>query len=184
MESEIMDINKQLIKFLNNSHSHFHGVNQIKDILLKNDFIQLKNDEIWKLENKKYFTLVNDSAVIAFDLSDYKKTSGYKIVASHTDAPAFKIKPNATKIVNDYILVNTEAYGGLINYTWFDRPLKLAGRVIVKNNNKLETHLFNSDKAVGIIPSLAIHMNREVNNETKFNRHTNKIGRASCRERV
>ncbi len=167
-----MSINNELMNFLNNAHSHFHGVSLMVSELLENGYKQLKNDEVWNLENSKYFTVVNDSSIIAFDLANYKKASGYKIVASHTDAPAFKVKPNAIKIVNDYIIVNTEAYGGLIDYSWLDRPLKLAGRVIVNNDNKLETHFFDSEKAIGIIPSLAIHMNRNVNNDTSFNRHS------------
>lgn len=168
-----MNINQNLISFLDKSSSNFHAVALMRQELIDNGFIQLKMNQLWNLEkNKKYFTIVNGTALIAFDLSGFNKDEGYKIVASHTDAPNFKVKPNAVKIKNGYVSVNTEAYGGLINYAWFDRPLKLAGRVIVKNNDKLETRLFDSKKAIGVIPSLAIHMNRKVNKEAKFNRHT------------
>lgn len=167
-----MSINKELMEFLDVSHSHFHAVKLMEAKLKKAGYRKLHNDEVWELEDDKYFVVVNDSSIIAFDLSDYQKAAGFKIVASHTDAPTFKVKPSATKIVDNYIIVNTEAYGGLIDYTWLDRPLKLAGRVIVNEDGYLKSKFFNSQTAVGIIPSLAIHMNREVNKETKFNRHS------------
>ena len=168
-----MSINKRLMEFLDRSHSNFHAVNEMATILNDNGFTRLNMDEVWDLSNKsKYYVLVNNSSIFAFDLDGYEVGQGYKIVASHTDAPTFKVKPNAVKIVNNYIMVNSEAYGGLIDYTWLDRPLKLGGRVIVREGNKLVTRLYDSNKAIGIIPSLAIHMNRSVNSETKFNRHT------------
>lgn len=167
-----MNINNELMEFLNNSSSNFHATNLMKEQLLANGFIELKNDQVWKLDKKKYFITINDSSLFAFDLSSYVKNSGFKIVASHTDAPNFKIKPNSIKIKDGYVTVNTEAYGGLINYAWFDRPLKMAGRVIVKEGNKLSTKLFDSKKAIAFIPSLAIHMNRKVNDKANFNRHS------------
>lgn len=168
-----MAINNKLIEFLNLSSSNFHAVKLMANSLLADNFIELKSSEVWDLKaNGKYFLTVNGTALIAFDLNDFNVDSGFKIVASHTDAPNFKVKPNAIKIKNNYVTINSEAYGGLINYAWYDRPLKLAGRVIVKNKNKLETHLFDSKRAIGVIPSLAIHMNRKVNDEAKFNRHT------------
>lgn len=168
-----MELNNKLMNFLNVSHSNFHAVNEMGEILKDKGFEKLNMDERWELNaNGKYFTTVNNSSIFAFDLENYEKGMGYKIVASHTDAPTFKVKPNSVKIENNYIIVNTEAYGGLIDYTWLDRPLKMAGRVIVKEDSKLVTKLYDSKHAVGIIPSLAIHMNRSVNSETKFNRHT------------
>ncbi len=168
-----MEINNKLMDFLNISHSNFHAVSEMASMLETKGFNKLEMDKIWDLKkDEKYYVTVNNSAMFAFDLSNYSKGMPYKIVASHTDAPAFKIKPNSIKIENNYIIVNTEVYGGLIDYTWLDRPLKMAGRVIVKEGSKLVTKLYDSKNAVGIIPSLAIHMNRAVNSETKFNRHT------------
>lgn len=168
-----MSISNKLMSFLDKSHSNFHAVNEMAAMMDDLGFKRLKMNEEWKLDDQsKYYVLVNNSSVFAFDLNGYKKEFGYKIVASHTDAPTFKVKPNAVQIQNNYIIVNAEAYGGLIDYTWMDRPLKLAGRVIVKDGDKLTTRLYDSQSAVGIIPSLAIHMNRAVNSETKFNRHT------------
>lgn len=168
-----MNINNKLIEFLNKSSSNFHAVSIMKEELLDAGFIELNTNEIWDLkENHKYFTITNGTAIIAFDLNDWTNDAGFKIVASHTDAPNFKVKPNAIKVKNGYVTVNTEAYGGLIDYTWFDRPLKLAGRVIVEKDGMLEVKLFDSKKSIGIIPSLAIHMNRKVNENNSFNRHT------------
>ena len=168
-----MLLNNKLMDFLDKSHSNFHAVSEMAGLLEDKGFNRLKMEEIWELKkDEKYYVIVNSSSIFAFDLTGYSKGMGYKMVASHTDAPTFKVKPNATQIVNNYIVVNAEAYGGLIDYTWLDRPLKLSGRVIVKEGSKLVTKLYNSKGAVGIIPSLAIHMNRGVNNETKFNRHT------------
>lgn len=169
-----MSISNKLMSFLDKSHSNFHAVNEMAKMMDDSGYKRLKMNEEWHLDDKsKYYVLVNNSAVFAFDMQGYQKDFGYKIVASHTDAPTFKVKPNAVQIKNNYIIVNSEAYGGLIVYTWMDRPLKLAGRVIVKEeDNKLVTRLYDSKSAVGIIPSLAIHMNRGVNAETKFNRHT------------
>lgn len=173
MEGESMSISNKLMEFLDKSHSNFHAVNEMAKMMYEQGFKKLKMNEKWELDDKsKYYVLVNNSSVFAFDMNGYKKDFAYKIVASHTDAPTFKVKPNAVKIENNTIIVNSESYGGLIDYTWLDRPLKLSGRVIVKEGNRLVTKLYSSNGAVGIIPSLAIHMNRSINSETKFNRHT------------
>ena len=92
------------------------------------------------------------------------------IVASHSDSPTFKIKANAEiEVKNKYVKLNTEKYGGMICSTWFDRPLSIAGRILVKENNAVKTHLVNIDKDLVIIPNLAIHMNREVNDGYTYN---------------
>ena len=109
------------------------------------------------------------SSVIAFKIpqNDFKS---FHIVASHSDSPTFKIKENAEiEVNNKYVKLNTEKYGGMICSTWFDRPLSIAGRILVKENNAVKTHLVNIDKDLVIIPNLAIHMNREVNDGYKYN---------------
>ena len=109
------------------------------------------------------------SSVIAFKIpqNDFKS---FNIVASHSDSPTFKIKANAEiEVKNKYVKLNTEKYGGMICSTWFDRPLSIAGRILVKENNAVKTHLVNIDKDLVIIPNLAIHMNREVNDGYTYN---------------
>ena len=109
------------------------------------------------------------SSVIAFKIpqNDFKS---FNIVASHSDSPTFKIKAIAEiEVKNKYVKLNTEKYGGMICSTWFDRPLSIAGRILVKENNAVKTHLVNIDKDLVIIPNLAIHMNREVNDGYTYN---------------
>ena len=100
------------------------------------------------------------------------KNHGFKIVGAHTDSPTFRIKPNAEMISeNNYVKLNTEVYGGLIRSTWMDRPLSVAGRVVLKGENPLNpvSRLVNIKKPILIIPSLAIHMNREANTGGELN---------------
>ncbi|MBP1889110.1 aspartyl aminopeptidase [Clostridium moniliforme] len=165
----------ELIDFLYNSPTAYHAASSVKDMLDNNGFTELFEKDSWSLEKgKKYYLVKNDSAVIAFKVGngDIEK-DGFRIIGSHTDAPGFKIKPNAEmKSEDHYVRLNTEVYGGPILYTWFDRPLGIAGRVILKGKSPLkpEVRLVNVNKPVLIIPSLAIHMNRSVNDGYAFNK--------------
>ena len=165
----------ELIDFLYNSPTAYHAASSVKDMLDNDGFTELFEKDSWSLEKgKKYYLVKNDSAVIAFKVGngDIEK-DGFRIIGSHTDAPGFKIKPNAEmKSEDHYVRLNTEVYGGPILYTWFDRPLGIAGRVILKGKSPLkpEVRLVNVNKPVLIIPSLAIHMNRSVNDGYAFNK--------------
>ena len=165
----------ELIDFLYNSPTAYHAASSVKDMLDNDGFTELSEKDSWSLEKgKKYYLVKNDSAVIAFKVGngDIEK-DGFRIIGSHTDAPGFKIKPNAEmKSEDHYVRLNTEVYGGPILYTWFDRPLGVAGRVILKGKSPLkpEVRLVNVNKPVLIIPSLAIHMNRSVNDGYAFNK--------------
>ena len=165
----------ELIDFLYNSPTAYHAASSVKGMLDNDGFTELSEKDSWSLEKgKKYYLVKNDSAVIAFKVGngDIEK-DGFRIIGSHTDAPGFKIKPNAEmKSEDHYVRLNTEVYGGPILYTWFDRPLGIAGRVILKGKSPLkpEVRLVNVNKPVLIIPSLAIHMNRSVNDGYAFNK--------------
>ena len=165
----------ELIDFLYNSPTAYHAASSVKGMLDNDGFTELFEKDSWSLEKgKKYYLVKNDSAVIAFKVGngDIEK-DGFRIIGSHTDAPGFKIKPNAEmKSEDHYVRLNTEVYGGPILYTWFDRPLGIAGRVILKGKSPLkpEVRLVNVNKPVLIIPSLAIHMNRSVNDGYAFNK--------------
>lgn len=165
----------ELIDFLYNSPTAYHAASSVKGMLDNDGFTELFEKDSWSLEKgKKYYLVKNDSAVIAFKVGngDIEK-DGFRIIGSHTDAPGFKIKPNAEmKSEDHYVRLNTEVYGGPILYTWFDRPLGVAGRVILKGKSPLkpEVRLVNVNKPVLIIPSLAIHMNRSVNDGYAFNK--------------
>ena len=158
-----------LLNLLNKSVSPFHVVNNIKEELLRSKFIELNEKETFKLEKgKSYFLIRNDSSIIAFK-TPHKDINSIKIVASHTDSPTFKIKPNPLIISNNLMLLETEPYGGAIYYSWLDKPLSVAGRIAFVKENKLHTKLINIDEDLLTIPSLAIHMNRDINNSLTIN---------------
>lgn len=165
-------ITEELIRFIEKSPTAFHAVQAMKDELTASDFTELKENEHWALTpGGKYFVTRNASALIAFAIP----SSGFKdihIIASHSDSPSFKIK-ESPEIESDkrYIKLNVERYGGMLCAPWFDRPLSVAGRVIVKDpkSGQFMTKLVNIDRDLLLIPNLAIHMNREANEGYKYN---------------
>ena len=184
---------KELIDFLYKSPTAYHAASSVKDMLDNEGFEEIFEKDSWKFKKGgKYYLVKNNSAVIAFKVGNGEiEKDGFRLIGAHTDAPGFRIKPNAEMKTEDhYVRLNTEVYGGPILYTWFDRPLGIAGRVILKGKSALKprVELVNINKPVLIIPSLAIHMNRSVNEGYNFNRQKDtlplEIGRASCRERV
>ena len=171
---EKLKLAKHLINFIDESPSNYFACINAKNILNEKGFIELFETEDWKLKKGgKYFVTINDSGIIAFTIGSEKiSKSGYKIAASHTDSPGFLIKPNPEINRKGFNILNTEVYGGPILNTWFDRPLSIAGRLIVKGENIFapKTIKVKIDKPVMTIPNLAIHQNREVNNGVKIDR--------------
>ena len=165
------DTARGLAAFLESSPSCFHAVANMRDELLKNGFTELQENQKWQLRpGGKYFATRNGSALIAFTIPDENFTA-FRIIASHSDSPSFKIKENPElETDGHYIRLNTERYGGMLCAPWFDRPLSVAGRVIVKDpaDDTFHTKLVNIDRDLLLIPSLAIHMNREANNGYKY----------------
>ena len=150
-------VNKELFSFLDRSPNAFFAIKNMCDVLSKAE------------AGKGYFVTRNDSAIIAFRIpkADY---TGFQIMASHCDSPVFKIKTNAEITIDkQYVKLNVEKYGGMLCAPWLDRPLSAAGRVIVRTEDGIETRLVNIDRDLMIIPNLAIHMNRQVNDGYKFN---------------
>ena len=170
----------ELVDFLYDSPSACHGVKATQKILDENGFIEIKETDKWDLQAKgKYYVIKNDSALIAFEVGtgDIEET-GLRLIGAHTDVPGFRIKPNPQMISEGkYVKLNTEVYGGPILHTWFDRPLSIAGKVSLKGASPLkpETRLVNINKPLLIIPSLAIHMNREVNEGFKINKQVDTL---------
>lgn len=126
---------KDLINFCYESPSAFHAVKNVKENLLQQGFIELKEADKWNIEKSgKYFVTKNDSAIVAFVIGKGEiEEHGFKIIGAHTDSPGFRIKPNPEMIAeNTYVKLNTEVYGGPILNTWFDRPLAVAGRVVLR----------------------------------------------------
>ena len=165
-------LNDELIAFLNESHNEYLAANLIRKILSKSCFKEIKENEAWNLkENSKYFFLRNGNSLVAF-VTPYRLNKSdfyYKIISSHLDSPALKLKENPAVCTNFYEKWKVEVYGGLINSTYVDRPLGLAGRLIVKTKNGLETRIVDTKKAVAIIPNVAIHQNRNINNGFIYN---------------
>lgn len=171
---------KSLMNFIEDSPSSFHATKKVEEILCERGFKEIKLEETWSLEREgKYYIVKNKSAIIAFVIGKGEiQEDGFKLIGAHTDAPTFRIKPNSEMIVEDkYLKLNTEVYGGPILNTWFDRPLSLAGRVTIKTGNPLkpEELLVDMKKPLMIIPNLAIHMNRKVNEGIKINPQTDTL---------
>ncbi|MCM1331423.1 MAG: M18 family aminopeptidase [Bacteroides sp.] len=156
-----------LMNFLDASVCNFFAVDTLSQILVEEGFIYLDPKKRWELvPGGKYFITKNDSALFAFIVGEGTASDGYKIISAHSDSPGFRIKPNCEIVCDGNIVkLNTEVYGGPILYTWFDRPLSIAGRVIVRGTNPLapETLLVKWDEPLLTIPHLAIHFNRSVN---------------------
>ena len=151
-----------LINFLQNSPTAYHASENVKALLLERGFSQLKETEEWDLqEGGKYFVTRGGSAVIAFTIGEIEEFS-FKIVASHTDSPALKLKENALTRSGAYAMLNVEKYGGGIWYSFFDRPLKIAGRVVKREGALLKEENVLSPFNL-VIPSVAIHQNRTAN---------------------
>ncbi|QSX05789.1 M18 family aminopeptidase [Sedimentibacter sp. zth1] len=164
-------ISKELLNFIEKSHSCFHAIEEIKEELNKNGFIELLESKSWNLiKGKKYYVTRNASSIIAFDIGENLDNYSFNMVASHSDSPTFKIKDNfEIEVSSKYIQLNTEKYGGMLCSTWFDRPLSVAGRVVIKENNKLVTKFVDVDRDLVLIPNVAIHMNRDANSGMKYN---------------
>ncbi len=163
-----------LMKFLDSSVCNVWAVKTVCDELDANGFERLDMRDSWNLKpGKGYYTVKNSTAVIAFITGEDRPELGYKIIAAHSDSPGFRIKPNPEIESDGRILkLNTEVYGGPILYTWFDRPLSIAGKVVMRSDNPLEPQirLVRIDRPVLTIPHLAIHYNRQVNDGNKLSR--------------
>lgn len=166
---------KELLDFIYESPTAFHAVDSIKKILDRQGFMELKEENRWKIEKgERFYMIKNHSALTAFVVGNGKvEEEGFRIIGAHTDSPTFRIKPAAEMTAeNHYVKLNTETYGGPILSTWLDRPLSVAGRVAIKSDDLFSPiiKLVNIRKPIMIIPSLAIHMNRDVNLGVELNK--------------
>ena len=159
-----------LAQFIEKSPTAFHAVENVKGAL--KDYTELSETETWRLApGRGYYVTRNMSSIIAFRIPTGKADS-FRIVAAHSDSPTFKIKENAELAVKGkYTQLNVEKYGGMLFAPWFDRPLGVAGRVLVKTANGVESRLVDVNTWL-VIPNVAIHMNREINDGFKYNAQT------------
>ncbi|PCI08397.1 MAG: M18 family aminopeptidase [Gammaproteobacteria bacterium] len=164
-----------LIDFIKKSPTPFHAVKTMTELLEQSGFVRLHENASWQIKDKqqvaRYFVTRNDSSIIAFQLNQSLVENGMQMVGAHTDSPCLKVKPNPEIIKNQYLQLGVEVYGGVLLNPWFDRDLSLAGRVSYLNEDGDIAHqLIDLEKAIAIIPSLAIHLDREANEKRTVNK--------------
>lgn len=158
------------LDFIKKSPTAYHATANLAQILEANGFIRLYEHEVFKIAlGGKYYITKNDSSIIAFKAPTSLEDLSFNIAASHTDSPTFKVKPNETitSAVNT-LMLSLEPYGGTIYSTWLDRPLSLAGRVSYLDEGKIISRLVKVERPLCVIPNLAIHQNRSINDGYKY----------------
>ena len=170
MEEKFLQTTRELIAFLDKSPTAFQAVGEIAALLTENGFTHLSEAEEWSLvPGGKYYVTRNQSAIVAFVIPENYRRH-FTICASHTDSPTFKLKANATGDgFGVYTKLNVENYGGMIYDSWFDRPLSVAGRVIVREENRLRAVPVVVDRDLVLIPHVAIHQMRNINSGVTYN---------------
>ena len=159
-----------LVTFLNNSPTSYNAIDNIKKILDSKGYQMLDEKDHYLLsKGHKYYVIRNGSSIIAFNIGKELKDPCLQISASHSDCPSFVLKPECSLYENGYFKLNTEVYGGATFYSWLDRPLSIAGRIIYKEANQIKTLAYKYNKPFCLIPSLAIHMHREINTSLTLN---------------
>jgi aspartyl aminopeptidase len=173
---------RDMAEFIKKSPTAFHAVFNIKKELCKNGYIELSESDSWEIRpGGKYLVRRNDSSIIAFSVGEKLDNYSFKVAASHSDSPTFKIKEHAELEVNGkYTKLNTEGYGGMLCSTWFDRPLSIAGRVVVKEGENYCTRLVDFNRDLVLIPSIAIHMNRKANEGYAYNKQVDMLPLLGC----
>lgn len=173
--------NSEFFEFLDHTPTSYNCVDTLRQDLLKNGYKELYEEDLWdNLDDyDKYFTIRGDSSFIAFQIPTIEncKKMGFNIVSTHTDSPTFSIKLNGDiykSLLGEkegYLKLNVEGYGAMINYSFLDRPLSIAGRVFYENmvTDELASKVINIDQDLLVIPSQAIHVNPEVNQGKKLN---------------
>ncbi|MBQ2943294.1 MAG: M18 family aminopeptidase [Ruminococcus sp.] len=173
-------MNNKLLDFINNSPTAFHTVENIKKALINEGYEEIKEGRDWCLQRgKDYFVTRNDSSIIAFSIpkTDF---NGFMIGCAHSDSPCFKLKSNSSFEDGLYVKLSCERYGGMINSTWLDRPLSVAGRVVVAAENGVSSLLVDVKKPVAVIPNVAIHLNKNANENTTYNAAVDLVPLYSC----
>ncbi len=163
--------NEDLFAFIQESASMFHTTAALRKRLLDAGFEELKEADDWKIsEGGSYFTSRNGSSLLAFRVGSDLRDLHFQITAAHGDSPTYKVKAvPELEGPGEYLRLNVEGYGGMIDSTWFDRPLGLAGRVLVREGDRVLSRLLHIEDDVLLIPNVAIHMNRNINDGYHYN---------------
>ncbi len=179
--SKYLEVTERLLDFIKRSPTAFHAVEEISGKLRKEGFKEIYENEIWDMKpGGKYFVKRNNSSILALNIGERLDNYSFQIAASHSDSPTFKVKENAElEVRKKYTQLNTEGYGGMLCAPWFDRPLSIAGRAIVKEQTepgeRFKTMLVNLDRDLVLIPNVAIHMNRQVNDGIAYNKQVDML---------
>ncbi|MBQ3529634.1 MAG: M18 family aminopeptidase [Oscillospiraceae bacterium] len=169
-----MDRVNGLRSFLDKAHSVYHAAALIKEELERAGYCRLQEGNDWQIKaGGKYYLMRNDSSLVAFRLPE-GAPKGFLISASHTDRPCFKVKENAV-LKGQYTRLAVERYGGMLIAPWLDRPLSVAGRVLVETEDGIQSRLVDIDRDLLLMPNVAIHMNRNANDGYKWNPATDTI---------
>lgn len=162
-----LEISRQLLDFIDASPSCYHAAANVANLLQEAGYERLMEGEPWELrEQGRYFVLRGDSSLIAFRVPN-REFKGFMIAAGHSDSPTLKVRETAEVVsAGNCIRLSVEPYGGMVMRSWLDRPLSVAGRVMVRENGRIVSKLVNVDRDLLVIPSVAIHMDREVNKGT------------------
>ena len=166
---QAQNLARELMAFIQNSPSCYHVTENFAEMLQRAGYCRLREQERWELvPGGRYFVTRNGSSIIAFRTPAALK-GGFLMAAAHSDSPCFKIKENPEHpALGHYVQLNTEKYGGMLMSTWLDRPLSVAGRVLVREEGRLTPRLVNVDRDLLVIPNVAIHMNRNANDGMKY----------------
>ena len=167
------NITMELMEFIDESPSPFHAVERVRRELEAAGYRALAEGEPWSIApGERCYVTRNGSSLIAFQVP-VGTWKGFLLSASHSDSPTFQIKENGElEGPEKYLRLNTERYGGMLCAPWLDRPLSVAGRVLVRTAEGVESRLVKIDRDLLLIPSVAIHMNREANNGLKYDPKT------------
>ena len=167
-----IEITKELLTFIDSSKSMFHTVDTMKKYFDKAGYIFLPENAKWEIKKGgNYYTTRNNSSILAFQVGEELSDYHFQITAAHSDSPTYKVKAvPEMDAPGEHLKLNVEGYGGMIDSTWFDRPLSLAGRVLVRENGNIVNKLFYIDKDILMIPNVAIHLNREINSGYAYNK--------------
>ncbi len=169
------DYNQQLLDFIHSSPTPFHAVKNIQMSLEAEGFLPLVEEDSWNVvPGGRYYVTRNGSSIIAFVMGrDSAVNSGIRMVGAHTDSPCLKVKPNPELRKHNYFQLGVEVYGGALLNPWFDRDLSIAGRIVFNvGDGRLQHALVDMKKPVAVIPSLAIHLDKEANKNRTINPQT------------
>ena len=179
-KSSALNVAKDFIKFVDASPSPYHAVAECKIRLIEAGFVEIRERDHWHITpNQKYFMTRNQSTIIAFAIGgNYKPGNGFSMFGAHTDSPCLRIKVKSNRKKQGFIQVGTECYGGGNWNSWFDRDLKLAGRLLIADKedpDKVKSQLIHINKPIMRVPHLAIHLQREMNDRFSINKENHLV---------